>query len=269
MILMSRQLSYLIVTLMLFFSLGVWGQDEDPNAQSPEEQQELQAVEKELEQNLPKEIVVPEKKYQAAPMKANYQDKFMNEEEMLDWAVVQKNYLPKTNRFQLFLAPSLLPSDVFYKTYGFTARAGVHMSERWGVELNYTQYWSSKSSDLLDLESVQGLTALAVAVQNYIFADIYFNQVYGKVALLDRYIIPFELYNILAVGTIQNQNKENLPAATIGIGNSFAINRSNNFRVELGYTVFQAKTSTGGKQTNNFVMFNFGWGHLMPGPTYR
>jgi outer membrane beta-barrel protein len=269
MVTMSRHLKLITFVLVMTVAFTAHTQDDDPNVQSSEEQQELQAVEKELEQNLPKEVVVPEKKYQAAPMKANFQDKFMNEEEMLDWAVVQKNYLPKTSRFQLFLAPSLLPSDVFYKTYGFTARAGVHMSERWGVEINYTQYWSTKSADLIDLESVQGLTALAVAVQNYIFADIYFNQVYGKVALMDRYIIPFELYNILAIGTIQNQNKENLPAMTIGIGNSFAINRSNNFRVELGYTLFQAKTSTGGKQTNNFVMFNFGWGHLMPEPTYR
>lgn len=250
--------------ISLVLSSGILGQK--TFAQDADEDKEIQGVESELERNFPARTRL---ETSASPVLKKKQDALeinkLNEQKYQSQTVViQKNYMPKTGRFDLSGGVTLFPSDVFFKTFGAQLRGGYHFSETWGVEVSGIYLISSKSDELKNLESKQSVTASNLAtLENFIGANVYFSNMYGKYALSDRKIFPFEIYQTIGLGQVKT-NKSSSPALTIGFGQLLSLSRNEAFRFDLSLLFYQTETVNGDKQQSNSLLVSVSYDALFP-----
>ncbi|RYZ73902.1 MAG: hypothetical protein EOP05_09665, partial [Proteobacteria bacterium] len=90
-----------------------------------------------------------------------------------DVAVIQRRYLPKTGRFEIFAAPSLVLNDAFFMNFGLNGRLGYNFSERYGVEVTGFALTTSQRDVTKDLASKRGvLTTSLITPKSYIGLDL-------------------------------------------------------------------------------------------------
>ena len=166
---------------------------------------ELDFVEKQLDQNIPElskeDLEAATERSAEDEVKAGEETEIStSDEKAVDtvrdtakswennkWAAVQRNFMPKTSRFQILLAGSLVPTDVFYKTYGGNFRAGYHFNEKWGLELSQYLFSSSRGNDINSIENNQQISVKSVtSVRNLLSLNLYFNHIYGKIRLIKK-----------------------------------------------------------------------------------
>ncbi len=235
-------------------------------AQDADEDNEIQGVESELERNIPKRInpemtTIPSvgKKKDALEVETA---KDSNADSQV--VVIQKNYMPKTGRFNLSGGVTLFPSDVFFKTFGAQARGGYHLNEKWGIELSGILLTSSKSAELIDLEEKQSVTASNLAtLKSYVGANIYFSSMYGKYALADRKIFPFEIYQTLGAGTVATDKSSSL-AFSAGLGQLLSLSRNEALRFDLSLLFYTTATVNKDKQQAMSLLLTLAYDGFFP-----
>jgi len=247
----------------------------EPSAPPATDEQDLIAVEQTL-QTEKSDDTVPAVKL--APLKAapvvDLQE-VQTEKRKVETIVLQRNYLPKTERFQVFGGMSFLPTDVFYKTLGLQLRGAYHFTETWGVELMTLFLGSTRSAELNDVESKQCINGVCpnveslVSPKNYYGLDIYYNSIYGKAAFDSRKIIPFEVYFTGGFGKMSTATSQNLTTLHLGMGQLFAVSRSNALRLDLSLLSYNSLTVSGDSQLTNNLLLTIGYGHFMPEAQYR
>ncbi len=268
------------ITSCLFFilSLSAWAEDPNPEEAvdlSPVIQDtggtispdpEVSTIEGVLEQNIPEGAPQTQLPLRAkkSPSKVDFsQIKAANS--LTDTVIIQKTYMPKTQRFQLFGGASLSMNDVFYRTYGADLRLGFHFSETWGLELNTFFLTSSDSSEKTDLKAKQDLKVENLSTpKNFYGANVYFSSIYGKVALEDRRIIPFEFYQTLGAGQMTTNPTSTSNAFYFGLGNLFSISKNSVLRADLSWYFYNTKTIKGDSMNSNTIFLTFGYGRMMP-----
>jgi outer membrane beta-barrel protein len=192
--------------------------------------------------------------------------KSLNANENLSQRIVlQKISMPKTGRFQLFGGVTLIANDQFFRNFGLQGRASYHFSEKWGLELTGMYLTPSKTKDLEEMESVQGVSAdQLTSGRNYLGADIYFNSMYGKAALYDREIIPFEFYQTIGLGKMNTNISSGADTVHLGVGQLFSRSPADGFRWDLSLFIYQAQNINNQKQTNTNLALTVGWGFFLP-----
>ena len=235
-------------------------------AQGAEEDQEIQGVESSLEKSIP---TVPDSPTILPFTISKQKDVIVFDQPLGDSSdpqtvVIQKNYMPKTQRFGFSAGLTLFPSDVFFKTFGAQIRGRYHYSETWGFEASGILLASAKSVELRDLESKQGVTANNLAtLNNYFGANLYFSNIYGKYAFADRKIFPFEIYQTLGVGQIAT-NKSSSPALSLGFGQLLSLSRNQALRVDLSLLLYQTETIASAKQSASSVLVTVSYDSFFP-----
>lgn len=236
------------------------------SSENNQENSEIQFTELELEKNIPKGNIAPTiapvyKKQQDVVNLEPLQEKESESDQIV---VIQKNYMPKTDRFSLNLGFTLFPSDVFFRTFGTQVRGSYYLNEKWGVELNAIVLTSAKTSELSDLENKQSIAVSNLAtLKNYIGAQAYFSSMYGKYAFNDRKIYPFEIYQTAGVGRMQT-DKSSSSALTFGVGQMISLSRDSALRLDLNLMLYQTETVTGSKQNQSSFLINFGYSAFFP-----
>ncbi len=260
-----------------FWSIRLQAQENSTNPPSPgspvvqdakdsQEDDEIKSVESELEKNIPKrtepvgqKTVVVGKKQDVVELDSN-----KNPRPRSQIVVIQKNYMPKSGRFNLSGGITLFPSDVFFKTYGAQLKASYHFNETWGAELSGILLTSSKSAELQDLEGKQSVTANNLAtLKNYFGANLYYSNSYGKYALSDRKIFPFEIYETLGFGSVVT-DKSSSPAISLGVGQLLSLSRNDALRVDLSLLFYQTETLTTEKQQATSLLVSISYANLFP-----
>lgn len=259
-------MSFIKITFLisLILSTGIFSQKS--MAQDADEEKEIQGVEAELEKNFPARARLEpatspllKKKQDALEINKLNEDKYQSQT-----VIIQKNYMPKTSRFDLNGGVTLFPSDVFFKTFGAQLRGGYHFSETWGAELSAIYLISSKSDELKNLESKQSVTASNLAnLESFVGANIYFSNMYGKYALSDRKIFPFEIYQTVGIGQVKT-NKSSSPAITAGFGQLLSLSRNDAVRFDLSLLFYQTETVNGDKQQSNSLLVTVSYDALFP-----
>lgn len=256
----------LIAALLISSSSLAFAETPEP----AENDSEIQGVEKELEKQGASDVIAPVK---LAPLKVSPTVEFPEAPKnrtSQDTIVIQKNYMPKTERMQIFGGFTLAPNDVFYKTMGLQLRVGYHFSEKWGTEFIALFLTSSKSAELKALEDKQGYGAQTmVSPRSYLGLDAYFNSMYGKAALNDRQIIPFEIYQTVGIGKMNTAVSNNASAVHLGIGQLFSISRSDALRIDLSLIIYQSKDINQLTQLTNTILLTVGYGRFFPEAQYR
>jgi outer membrane beta-barrel protein len=231
---------------------------------------EIQGVEKELGKGGDTDIIAP---VRTAPIKVSPTVDFKSVEKSKDSSdiiIIQKNYMPKTERFQVFGGLTLAPNDVFFRTFGFQLRAAYHFSEMWGVEVVGLSLNSTKTKETTDLEEKQSVeTKAVVSPRSYLGVDAYFNSMYGKSAVLNRKIVPFEIYQSIGLGKMNTATSTGADAFHLGLGQIFSLSRGSALRVDLSLIVYQSKDVNNATQATNTILLTVGYGQFYPEATYR
>ncbi|WP_374073650.1 outer membrane beta-barrel domain-containing protein [Bdellovibrio bacteriovorus] len=257
----------LLSAFLLIVSITSAAQD----ATESEQQQDIDFVEKLLEtkasefKSRPSQSFEPKQKTQKVEYTSVQSESFF-----LDLATIQKNYMPKTNRVQLGAGFTLLPSDVFFRTIGLNLKASYHFTETWGVEAFGYLFTSQARDEVNKLESVQKLSVKSlVSLSAFYGLNLYFNSIYGKTALLNYRIIPFEVYQTIGLGKVRTHDDEETTSFQIGIGDVFSLSRSSALRLDLNWAFYEAHNYLGEKQASNSLFLTISYGHFFPEPIYR
>lgn len=233
---------------------------------------EIQSVESVLEKNMPKAQVQPDKSLMAMPpaSRVDY-DTLNTAQPNKDQVVIQKTYQPKTERWNVMGGASFVTNDVFYRTMGVQARASYYFNETWGAELTAMYLFSNKTDITKEAANAPNLKQVDTLVtpKSYFGGDIYFNAIYGKIALNDRKIIPFEFYQEVGAGQMMTTGSQSSTAFHAGLGQIFAWTRDQAFRVDLSLYFFNAKNINGEKQFTNSLILTVGYGLFFPGARDR
>jgi outer membrane beta-barrel protein len=191
-----------------------------------------------------------------------------------DVAVIQKRFLPKTKRFEIYGGASGVLNNAFFMGIGGGIKMAYYFSERYGAELSYMIASTSKRQVTKDLEERRVVTSSLVTAESYMGADFKWSPIYGKMSLGQYKIVPFDMYFTAGAGmTGTNQNTSD---ATIhlGTGQTFAKSKAMAFRWDLSWMSWSTTTpaSTGiaaGTSSNSNIVFTAGVSFFFPEATYR
>lgn len=192
-------------------------------------------------------------------------------EPLADIAVIQKRYLPKTGRFEAYIAGTSVLNDVFFFNYGLEGRFTYYFQERYGVEFTAAFLTGSQR------DSVKGLLGRGIQTQSFITPKGYYgldfkwSPIYGKMTWLNKSIVPFDMYFSLGLGSTSTSQAGTDPTLHLGSGQIFAITKSSAFRWDISLNSFYAKSLVqGGSSTlYNNLLLSLGVSFFFPEATYR
>lgn len=204
-----------------------------------------------------------------------------------DIAVIQKRYLPKTGRFEFYIAGGTNLNDAFFVGNGLNARLGYHFREKWGVEVLYS-FIQNDNRDVTNELLKRGVdTEGSVSTDSYVGIDLKWTPIYGKYAYFNEKIIPFDLYFTLGLGQTDPKFAKSSSSAKViqvdspytikvGTGQVFAITKWMAFRWDLAMHLVYAETRTTvnsqvseNADFNNNLFLNVGLSFFFPEANYR
>jgi outer membrane beta-barrel protein len=184
-----------------------------------------------------------------------------------DVSILQKRYMPKSNRLQIFGGLAVNTNDPWNSSYGENLRLGYNLTEAWGVEV--TTYFMNTSPSVAsnDLNSQNNVNAQSFGtVTGYTGAALIWAPIYAKMSYGTKKIIAFDMYFSAGGGStsLTGTTASSASAVAFGSGQIFSINRSVGFRWDLTYTSFQVPNGS----ANNLLM-TLGLNLYVPEARYR
>jgi outer membrane beta-barrel protein len=255
-------LMILILVLNLVASPKTFAADDEDNA-------ELNVIELELERSIPKKQNSPTPSASGQESKGSEFSELGQLAPFAEVSVIQKKFLPKTGRFQFFGGASLTTNDPFYNTTGLTLRTAYHLTETWSIELNYMTLGSTESRSTKELLEVQNISTDSLAyTKQYLGAAIQFTPIYGKFALYNNKIVPFDHYFAIGTGSTKTQSKDNISTLHLSTGQVFAVTKAWAVRWDFTWNFFSAKAINEEGNINNLI-FSLGASFFFPEAKYR
>jgi outer membrane beta-barrel protein len=269
----ERMFSYLlprilVITLSLYSCLA-FSQTEDSQDNS-----ELDQVESEINKN--QVFVKPqeEKSETPADVKVEKLSDLSKLQSFSEVSVLQRRFMPKSGRVQLFGGLSTGVNDPWNSSLGGNLRLAYGFTEDWGIELSYYSMNSSASLAAQNLYSEHNVNAEDFGTMTgFTGGSVMWTPIYGKMTLLNKRIVPFDMYFTLGAGStsLSSTNSalgQKVPPSvtgiTLGAGQIFAVTRSLAFRWDLSLDSFSLPTGT----VNNLLL-TFGASLYVPEADYR
>ena len=268
-----------ILAVVILFQTNVFAQSTNKDAASRLDSNTVKEVDELLQQNTgedqPAETsseVINKPMTQKELKKLNISDysNVISQTSYTDYSIVQRNYMPKSNRTQLKLGLSSVTNDVFYSNIGLGFGAAYYFNETWGAGLTGTLLNSSRNSYAQNIKSVQGVDIQnLVTLKNTYGLNLTFTPIYGKWSLLNKKVIPFEMYLQGGVSQITNQSSDVSSAATVGLGQLISLTRSSALDINLNWYFYTTKNINNNDQSNNSMLLTVAYCWFWPKPTYR
>lgn len=262
---------------ILIFAFAHAGYAQAPAVPAGEEQADLDTIEAELSKSKVSERPEPTSAKEPAknPEKISDLGKLSPFSEI---SVIQKRFLPKTERFQFFIGLSSIANDPWFYGVGLGGRFGYSFRENFAVELNYAFLGTSEKDAVKDLKKENSVnTDSIIFAKSYLGLDVVWSPIYGKLSLFNKRIVPFDMYFSGGLGQtgISNARATSATSFHFGTGQIFAMSKAVGLRWDLSFNFFQAQpNSTGGgaapgsSQFNNFLL-TIGASFFFPEAKYR
>lgn len=192
-------------------------------------------------------------------------------------SVIQKKFLPKTQRFQLFVAGSVMTNTPWYNNVGAKLNLAYHFTENFGLEINSHFMTNSERESTKEIKDEHNLVAEQfIYTKNYVGLDLMWSPMYGKIAGLDESVVPFDMYFTIGGGTsATNSQEENVATLHLGVGQIFAISKSMAIRWDYSFNTFAATpivtagaSGVSENRTNDLVL-SAGLSFFFPEASYR
>lgn len=185
-------------------------------------------------------------------------------------SVIQKRFLPKTGRFQLFGGLTTVTNDPFFLTFGGVAKASYFMTEQWGLELNYFGLSTSNRQATDELREIQNVsTENLVYPKSFAGLDLMYIPIYGKMTWFNEKIVPFDLYFSAGYGTTNTQAGENAGTIHLATGQIFALSKAYAVRWDFSWNFFNATGIDGSTNSFNNLFLTVGMSWFFPEASYR
>lgn len=194
-------------------------------------------------------------------------------------SVIQKKYLPKTERFQLFTGLGMTTNSPWFLNLGVKIGLAYHFTESFGLELTGMFLSNSERQVSKEIRENNGLQPEKfVNTKSYVGADLMWAPIYGKLTMLNNRIIPFDMYFSAGAGSSSTNSQEgSVPTMHLATGQIFAINKSMAFRWDYSWTMFQATpfpdgagaASAAQKNSYNDLILTLGLSFFFPEARYR
>jgi outer membrane beta-barrel protein len=192
-------------------------------------------------------------------------------------SVIQKKYLPKTERFQFYGALTTTTNTPWFLNYGARLGLSYHFTEAFGLELSGLFLSSSERQVASEIRENNGLRPEQfIYTKGFYGIDIIWSPIYGKLSHLDGSIVPFDMYFSLGGGMSNTNSREgDVGTLHIGTGQIFAITKSIAFRWDYSLNVFQATpnssstTAAPAKGSYNDLVLSAGFSFFFPEASLR
>ena len=259
-----KTLQIIFVCLLFYMVILIPGR-----AQAQEnEKEDLDVIELELEKARPKPLT----KRPAAPKSDAKENNFSDLANLVPFSevsVLQKRFLPKTGRAQIFAGLSLTTNDPFYNTYGATLKGSYFLSEMWGLELQYYNLSSSEAKSTKELFEVQNIGTDSLSyTKEYLGLSLLWVPIYGKMTWFNKKIVPFDFYFGVGGGQTRTAQKSGIGTVNVTAGQIFAINKAFAIRWDFTWNFFSAKAINEDGMINN-LFFSAGASFFFPEAKYR
>ncbi|MCC2678513.1 MAG: hypothetical protein K0R29_1089 [Pseudobdellovibrio sp.] len=195
-----------------------------------------------------------------------------------DISMIQRKYLPKTERFQIYTGAGLSTNAPWFLNVGGRINFSYNFAEKFGVELSGLFLTSSEKEAAKEIRENNSLQPERfILTKSGVLLDLVWSPIYGKVATLDQDIIPFDMYFAFGGGTAgTNSTEKTVPAGHIATGQIFAISKGVAFRWDYSWLIYQATpvpdsitSSVPIKNTYNDLIFTAGLSFFFPEAKYR
>jgi outer membrane beta-barrel protein len=189
-----------------------------------------------------------------------------------DIAVITKRFLPKTHRFEFFPNFGLIMNDAFFTDLVMGGRLGYYFTENWGIEVSGMSMSTSPKGVTTELQSTSNYgvqtTSLSTAT-SYIGGDVKWDPIYGKLAFLNKSIVPFDFYFSGGGGITGTSQGSSAPTIHIGAGQLFAISKWLAGRWDISWYGYSATSVNGSSSFFTNLHATIGVSFFFPGAEYR
>lgn len=191
-----------------------------------------------------------------------------------DIAVIQRRFLPKTQRFELTASGATGLNNPFFNSIGFAARASYYFQERYGVEFIHMLLANTQRAVTKDLASdpLNISTASLVTAKNFTGAAFRWNPIYGKITWLNQRIVPFDFNFAFGLGLTKTEAGSSEPTVHLSTGQVFALTKFLALRWDLNWNFYQSTSDVGSEQrrvNQDDLLLAFGLSFFFPEATYR
>lgn len=272
-----------ISILLLSFLNGpvIWAQTATPtaNADSGDDiEGTVDSISNVLEKNIPtseevldddESVVTNTIKKGNASDRADY-NQIRSNEFQSNLGIVQKNFLTKTGRIEVYGGLSLVPTEVFYRTFGGQLNVGYHFNEAWAINgLGYF-FTSAARGEIDDLKKINEVNVESlIYLKSYYALSVYWNTIYGKMTYFNQNITPFEIFFTGGFGRVRTQSASENFGVHVGLGNTFYLSRNSGVRVDLNWVFYQSKDINNKNQNANSILLSIGYSGFYPESTER
>lgn len=191
-----------------------------------------------------------------------------------DIAVIQRRFLPKTERLEFSASGMISTNNAFFNNFGASLKLGYYFNETWGLEGSYFFLDNSDRDVTKNLEDKQRISTKSLVVPKSFYGlALKWSPIYGKMALFDEKIIPFDLYFAPGIGITETGTGDQEFTINLGTGQIFAVSKSLAFRWDFNWNFYSATVTQegGGKvtQNSNDLFIALGISYFFPEATYR
>ncbi len=166
-------------------------------------------------------------------------------ENLKDIAVIQRKFLKKTKRFELFGAANIALNSQYFNLLGVNFSGTYHFSERWGIEIQGMFLSSLEKSLTEGLRRDQAiLTQNIITPESYYGLNLRWSPIYGKMSLREKTINPFEVYFALGLGMTGTDDSQSVLTVHGEIGQVYPLLKDITFRWGLGLNNFFANAKS-------------------------
>lgn len=158
-------------------------------------------------------------------------------------SVIQRRFLPKTERFQFNIGLSTVANDPWFFGTGIGGRFGYSFKENLALELSYAFMGTSPKDSVKDLKTENSVnTDSIVTLKSLVGIHGVWSPIYGKLSLFNKRIVPFDMYFAGGIGTagLTNARSSSTTAFHVGTGQIFAMSKSVGLRWDLSFNFFTA-----------------------------
>lgn len=185
-------------------------------------------------------------------------------------SVLQKRFLPKTQRMQFTGAFTTITNNPWFLTMGVSLKAAYFFSEALGVEGTYTTMTSSQRQAATELHTNNNVSADSFGFpKNYLGIDAKYTPFYGKMTWLNKKIIPFEHYFTGGLGNTSVSTGGSGFTIHVGTGQNFALSKRFAVNWDFSMMMYSAKSTDGTVQSFSDLLLTVGMSFFYPEAKYR
>ncbi len=259
----------LLVSALFYQANAQEGQDIPVENEPPTvEAKEVDQIEAEIGKS-PAPEPLPERVNRSDKEEPGFED-LKNLSPFSEVSVIQKKFLPKTKRFQIFAGGSAVMNDPWFNSFGFNLKGAFHLTEQWGVELSYFGLSTSDRQSVKDLRSENGVaTSSLITTKSFMGADLVWIPIYGKTSLFNQKVVPFDMYFSGGIGESSVTDGKGGMTLHVGTGQIYALSKGLGFRWDFSLNNFSGTTAAGATSSFNNVLLTLGISMFFPEAGYR